>query len=448
MSEELRTLRAYRALIKARLECGCLMTEKDCGLHGPRDVADVMLVSCIFMSEHVRHYCTAAGLTTKAKETGALEGVAGFGVTPNWQFPSPHEESVQLLGASPPAPRAEWKPKYAVGDKVRLRVTGQPNTIKEVLFEKQKYTLEQSGFTWSDDELQPAPWKLPEPPEGMQWHRVQGWRQSWLTDDYRPILAYETLCDDDEYMMDPESAVDWFYPQSCAGMKPEANKGFWRTRRPLPDPSTPSNVNAQASADYWREMYESQTVKLREERDAALGRASEAEKARDVAFNMATVGSRSWKEASVTEVAAENRGVFEYIKQIEDELSTLRASVPAWVPVKKRAPTLEDALLVPDHRGRPMWAVRWCFNTVNGPCVAVGLWNEAIKGSTHWQKLSPLPPLPVETEEGDGFEEFWQSDSDPNPGSAWVYADVKAKAKRAFEAALRFKKFQTTEAQA
>lgn len=56
MSETLRTERAYRAQLKTRLECGCLMTEKDCGLHGPRDAADIMLVSCIFMSEHIRHY--------------------------------------------------------------------------------------------------------------------------------------------------------------------------------------------------------------------------------------------------------------------------------------------------------------------------------------------------------------------------------------------------------
>lgn len=78
------------------------------------------------------------------------------------------------------------------------------------------------------------------------------------------------------------------------------------------------------------------------------------------------------------------------LKGLEQELTRLRSQF-RWTPISERLPTEKDAVEVPDYRGRPMLAVRYCFGSVNGRSVAVGLWNEPIKGSTHWQHLSPLP---------------------------------------------------------
>lgn len=82
MKSELQTIRDYRALLKARMECGCLMSTSSvpCNTHGPRDVADVMLVSCIFMSEHIRHYGVPVRIT--ARNLGELPHNAIPKVTP------------------------------------------------------------------------------------------------------------------------------------------------------------------------------------------------------------------------------------------------------------------------------------------------------------------------------------------------------------------------------
>ncbi len=465
MSEELRTLRAYRALIKARLDCGCLMTEKDCGLHGPRDVADIMLVSCIFMSEHIRHYGVPVSITSQkpaplpyptdrldiphcgswrelsrqpaevwwwchnnnaSLQHGELNETTTFSIcllgdipgpntfhadTPKLVMekakarleqlakgePSPHEERAQLLGASPPAvtddrprcnschcymtpskaipeavvnmgegqysggshvghaplvdvwkcpecghsfwaaappaPRAEWKPRFKVGEEVRIKVTGHKATITTARHESRSYLLDRSGFPWREDELEPAPWKLPEPPSV------------------------------------PRQALD----------------------------------HAQ------------RLTMAEQERDAALAQASEAEKRMEAAELSLTIANGRFLGA-------------------EDEIRSLRASVPLWVPIESRKPTRQDAdeecqvlaiSMKSQHPGRTIGNIHF-KNVVLG------------SGKTHWCKIS-VPPLPVETEEGDGFHAWAEQNGFLHQGNVTVAARC------AWQAALRSK---STEAQA
>lgn len=103
MKSELQTIRDYRALLKARMECGCLMSTSSvpCNTHGPRDVADVMLVSCIFMSEHIRHYGVPVRIT--ARNLGELPHNAIPKVTP---LP-PKAGKITWLSPLPTAPVVE-----------------------------------------------------------------------------------------------------------------------------------------------------------------------------------------------------------------------------------------------------------------------------------------------------------------------------------------------------
>jgi hypothetical protein len=98
---------------------------------------------------------------------------------------------------TPPAPRAEWKPRFAVGDKVRSK--DQPlldRLVRGVYEETRTYSLESTDHIqrfgeFKEDELEPAPapWKLPEPPEG-RWHRVD-WEEAELPQGWRPLLDGE-----------------------------------------------------------------------------------------------------------------------------------------------------------------------------------------------------------------------------------------------------------------
>jgi hypothetical protein len=74
-----------------------------------------------------------------------------------------------------------------------------------------------------------------------------------------------------------------------------------------------------------------------------------------------------------------------YITNLESELSTLRASVPVWVPCNRVMPTEKDA----NAHGRVL------FGSLDSIAWSAP-WNE-VKNATHWMAL---PPLPVETEEG------------------------------------------------
>jgi hypothetical protein len=111
-----------------------------------------------------------------------------------------------------------------------------------------------------------------------------------------------------------------------------------------------------------------------------------------------------------------------YITNLESELSTLRASVPVWVPCNRVMPTEKDA----NAHGRVL------FGSLDSIAWSAP-WNE-VKNATHWMAL---PPLPVETEKGDGFEEWWKEMSE---GNFWLNEIHKTASRKAWQAALRSKK--------
>jgi hypothetical protein len=80
------------------------------------------------------------------------------------------------------------------------------------------------------------PWTLPDPPEGREWHRVDGWRKEWLTDGWRPLLKGEYEEVDDERLFGGEER--WRHNKYRASLPCQEYPSAWffRTRRPLPDP--------------------------------------------------------------------------------------------------------------------------------------------------------------------------------------------------------------------
>lgn len=93
MNEKLQAERDLRARIKDRLECGCV--HRSCGAHGPADAADMMLVNCIYMNEHVRQYGMPAG---------ALKHILLPSGTPTFDYDEQYWPDVR-----------QWKPVDAPG---------------------------------------------------------------------------------------------------------------------------------------------------------------------------------------------------------------------------------------------------------------------------------------------------------------------------------------------
>jgi hypothetical protein len=337
-----------------------------------------------------------------------------------------------------PAPRAEWKPRFAVGDRVRgLHVYGE-GTVTEVRPTREYVCRCDTGSltTIHEDRLLPAPWKLPEPPENT-----------------RPLEKDEEVQGGD-FWFDPEDPdwKSWIQLVKSGELKKTQNEGCLY-RRPLPAPST-----AQTEEDgFWKDKatyLSGARDKLIQERDAALARCetlreladrsaaeqgqsvfllSEAQKKRDEALALA---SEAEKEKRIESGILEDKLRLERIhhEALEAELATARASVPVWVPCQSRMPTEADA----DDKFNVLWR-----RQSTGECISRH-WRISFEAAdlgqwTHWQKLSPLPPLPVETEEGEeAFEKFWRS---PQNGCPKTMLDVSKEAGRyIWQAALRSKK--------
>jgi hypothetical protein len=222
----------------------------------------------------------------------------------------------------PPAPGAEWKPK--VGDRVKVVAStcygglsstciGQSGEVLHVRNEG-VYEVRVPGCTcwYSLSDLEPAPWKLPEPPPNMHWHRVDGWTQDMLPEGYRPLLLGEYgAINIDEFASYPNGV--WLSVQATGPSVP--GQLHTRTTRPLPAPSTPETEGKEGclaefdrlreerdsaiqKAKAWKDAYNNPNVcppgakstrqremelmeqvhSLTKERDAALARASELEK--------------------------------------------------------------------------------------------------------------------------------------------------------------------------
>lgn len=258
MNVTLQAERDLRARIKARLDHGCI--RENCSIHGPADANDIMLVSCIYMSEHIRHYGTAAGLTTKAQQV--------------------------------------------------------QNTI---------------------------PWKLPDPPVGVKWHR-EDWTQDMLPDGWRPLHEGEGHIPGDEWLNENGS---W---SRCTVYSAGPAKGYsthYRTRRPLPQPADPVGVKAETEADW---VPRSQFNALLESRAGVLNKVAMLAAERDSA--LAKLASFQWKPVSTP-------------------------------------PTNEDAV------NGMVW-----FLSVRGTMHFDSIRFSGAFGSgyTHWMTPIPLPTVPAETE--------------------------------------------------
>jgi hypothetical protein len=361
--------------------------------------------------------------------------------------------------APPPAPRAEWTPKFKVGDRVRVEGFQTTFTVEYLPHDSKDAYRMVGGYNAKEDELTAAPWKLPEPPENKQWHRAD-WDEAELTGGWRPLLDGE-LPQRGDLAGEKES----WSPRTGQFNIPvtsESSDGRFvflkhKTLRPLPAPSTPSNVNAQASADYWREMYEAQTISLRKEVAAALAQASEAEKQVEtlrrktdgrgvlsVTEEDETYREQCWK-MMYSSVFLELEKHKKQVAALSTENTTLLASVPVWVPVSERVPMEKDGQEMKGLSGLPFYGmVIWgaedfaCFGHYDKQPTWATCW-------MHVPKL-PLPPLPVETEEGDGFEE-WASSRHYNLDRDDVGRYVSKETEHAqaiWQAALRSKKAKPT----
>jgi hypothetical protein len=88
-----------------------------------------------------------------------------------------------------------------------------------------------------------ATWQLPDPPEGQQWHRVDGWTEEMLPTGYRPLLLDEEYKIGDQWLM----FDGW---QTCAfdGRKCWSEGAPSRTTRPLPQQQQPQDPYAELKA--------------------------------------------------------------------------------------------------------------------------------------------------------------------------------------------------------
>jgi len=99
------------------------------------------------------------------------------------------------------------------------------------------------GLFWDNKEcefdLQNTPqWQLPPPPEGLEWHRSDGWTEEMLPEGWRPLLAEEMIRDGDEYFYrgrGPWTAYKSDDECYCdVGSIINGGMHFHRTNRPLP----------------------------------------------------------------------------------------------------------------------------------------------------------------------------------------------------------------------
>lgn len=74
-------------------------------------------------------------------------------------------------------------------------------------------------------------WKLPDPPEGHEWHRTD-WTEYMLPPPYRPLLVGET----GSYESSADDGETWQSGQNPEIPTTSGLNGYYRTDRPLPKP--------------------------------------------------------------------------------------------------------------------------------------------------------------------------------------------------------------------
>jgi len=106
------------------------------------------------------------------------------------------------------------------------------------------YNVEEIDY--SDHNLRnKATWQLPAPPEGQQWHRVDGWTEEMLPAGYRPLLLGEKAATTDQYF----EGMKWltFFPAKPVLLSRHLHS---RTTRPLPQQQQPEEPWAAEKAAF------------------------------------------------------------------------------------------------------------------------------------------------------------------------------------------------------
>jgi hypothetical protein len=133
------------------------------------------------------------------------------------------------------APVPAWVPKFRVGDKVMGKHShaycGEVVAIRDGT---KCYEVKNGDLcaTFQEDRLTPYTWTLPE----GGWHRVDGWREEWLQDGWRPLLE-EEKCEEGDEIFSEHRGPDWRKQTEIQlGIPAHAGAAHQRTRRPLPSP--------------------------------------------------------------------------------------------------------------------------------------------------------------------------------------------------------------------
>jgi hypothetical protein len=123
-----------------------------------------------------------------------------------------------------PDPLAEIKAAHAAGKRIQARQYPPGSHAWHCV---KNPSWDSTHFEW-----RVAPWSLPAPPDGQQWHRTD-WTEDMLEGGWRPLLLGEK-----EKLEDFELKNGVFFTENLHGDYRRAEKGWvhHRTRRPIPTP--------------------------------------------------------------------------------------------------------------------------------------------------------------------------------------------------------------------
>jgi hypothetical protein len=135
------------------------------------------------------------------------------------------------------APAPAWAPKFAPGQAVRIIGETKKELILIPFESTQNYKLQGRNDYFTEDQLEPYTWTMPE----GNWHRKDGWREEWLQDGWRPLMKGEIREEGDQFYPTAgcEAWVNNWQNESGNGAPPYRadDKSYHsRTRRPLPSP--------------------------------------------------------------------------------------------------------------------------------------------------------------------------------------------------------------------
>lgn len=100
---------------------------------------------------------------------------------------------------------------------------------------------------WMGRKIRLKPWSLPPPPEGMQWHREDGWTEEMLEGGWRPQCLGE-YGNEYEHSSDGAQWEEVTCKASIMAVTPNDANGFYRTKRPLPQPDPYAELKAAHAA--------------------------------------------------------------------------------------------------------------------------------------------------------------------------------------------------------